>query len=972
MALATVLVLASAPVCRADQAAGVRFDLPQGSLVGALQRFSEQSGLQLVYEQAVVASKTTAQLKGRFTTAIALDRLLRGTHLQWHFINAGTVAIARAQGPVEPAARAAAPIRPHAAQGDVVEMTDIDIFADRRWLANTISNSAFGFNKALLETPRSISFVGEEAIDAFGLSAVEDLARIAPGVFTTTRFGIQGSVDVRNVPADTYFRGMKRLTLQGHGRSVLAALDSIEVVGGPPSPLYGMGKIGGYTNVMPKSGRAQSGRYMPQTQGYVQAIGGQYDRREVSFGVGGPLNVLQDRGSQGGYYLYGLVENSNSYAESVPVRQQLFQAAADIDDFVGRFRLETGINYQNSRTAGALIGRLDQELVDSGRYVSGAPLANLDLDGNGSIDYLETQTASPVRGTLAAGNQPLTQTWAWPRDSSGTPLRFDAFPKIAGIPQTMYDYLVAHPEADPTGLLRQQGVGGPLPISGAVPLGLALDPRTVHYSALDPRHSSAFERLSEAQFVTAYVDLIRDLDPDLTIKNQLFYDSMVQHKLSDQPFNQLQNVHVLEDKLTLTRRINGLPTWLRINSLFSLNLRDTVSSGRTTANDYGNHRSDAMAATWNETPGGLTANSTFHGSSFPWVSIYRTEFSELGSGALLDIDLPRDVNILLGGRFDASHARNTDFPGRFDGNIGTSAQPGAYLSSTDTAAAWDSGTSWTISVSRTLPHGLHPYLTLARSSIMLDGNNNSLSNATILAGHVGVAKLKEAGVKASVLNDSLLMSFSYYDQGRTEVSEGDNSALLSAYASATTTHGWQSEIRWAPFRNLLFSFYALHQQTNYTPNVGGVMQVDAAHLGFMDVVDARGNVVYPASAFLYGGRVRLILPDDLTEYSKKQGNPDEQAALSAIYQRSNGLGFVFKGNYLSSTCSGRLCLVRLPSSVVFDAGVFMELPRWNVKLDVFNLTNRHYFRARTGDTLGDVIAQAMPGRRWQITAKYKF
>ena len=83
---------------------------------------------------------------------------------------------------------------------------------------------AFGFSKTLLETPRAVSLISSEMIDKLSLSAVEDLVRVVPGVFTTTRFGIQGGIDVRNVPADTYFRGMRRVSLQGNARSVLAAM----------------------------------------------------------------------------------------------------------------------------------------------------------------------------------------------------------------------------------------------------------------------------------------------------------------------------------------------------------------------------------------------------------------------------------------------------------------------------------------------------------------------------------------------------------------------------------------------------------------------------------------------------------------------------------------------------------------------------------------------------------------------------
>ncbi|HRE04839.1 MAG TPA: hypothetical protein PKX00_04465, partial [Opitutaceae bacterium] len=55
---------------------------------------------------------------------------------------------------------------------------------------------AFGFSKTLLETPRSVSLISAETIDRMSLTAVEDLARVVPGVFTPTRFGYQGGIDV--------------------------------------------------------------------------------------------------------------------------------------------------------------------------------------------------------------------------------------------------------------------------------------------------------------------------------------------------------------------------------------------------------------------------------------------------------------------------------------------------------------------------------------------------------------------------------------------------------------------------------------------------------------------------------------------------------------------------------------------------------------------------------------------------------
>lgn len=965
---------------RAEDAPPTWLHIAASSLAEALRQLAQQTAVQLVYEQRLVASRTTRGLDAALTVPQAMDRLLAGTSLQWRFVDPGTIAIYRAEG--RPAVQTAEG-RPAsgARTADVSVMPDIEVTAPAGWWMQS-SSEALGFARPLIETPRSVTSVNGEAIDLFGLSAVEDLLRIVPGVFTTTRFGVQGSVDIRAVPADSYFRGMKRLTLQGHGRSVLAAMDSIEVVAGPPPPIYGLGKIGGYTNVVPKSGRASTGRYLEEDEGFAQLILGSYDRREVSFGVGGPVPRQWSGGRDGGFYVYGLVEDSGSFTDGVPVQQKLLQAATSIDDFLGGFRLETGINVQQSVTAGALIGRLTQALVDHGTYLGGTPLVNLDTDGNGRIGYVEMAHASPVAGALSANNQPLNQVFAWPVDGEGKPLPLGSFPVVPGIPKTLYDYLQAHPEADPTGALRAQGVGGPVPLSGSVPIGMALDPRTVHYGRLDPHRSPAFERRLDAVFGTAYFDLIDDADPARTRRNQLFFDGMDQYKSSNQPFSQVQKVLVMEDKFTATRQPDWHPAGLALSTLWTANLRNTISLGRMTLADYGNHRGDALDPNWRSDTGGMTPNTTFSSSNeypgleddgLPWASIYRTQYLEAGAGGMLELTMPRAGGVLtLGARYDVSYARNTNYAGRFNYNTGTAASPGAFYATDDTASGWDGGTTWSVSYSQPLPGGLRPYATFAHASVLLDGNNNTLANSVIQNGHVGSASLKELGIKGAWLSGSLSGSASAFEQGRIDVDSDDDVNVLNAYATATTTRGWQAELRWSPSRRSFVSAYAVRRRTRYTPNVGGTMQVDARALGFRDVLDADGNVVYPAEAFLYGGRARIALPDGMPQYAVKQGNPETQLGLAALQAFASGWGLTLRSNYLSSTCSGRLCLVHLPSSLVTDVGAFVSLARTELKLDVFNVGNVGYFRARTGDTLGDVIAQAVPGRRWQITAKIRF
>jgi iron complex outermembrane receptor protein len=274
-------------------------------------------------------------------------------------------------------------------------------------------------------------------------------------------------------------------------------------------------------------------------------------------------------------------------------------------------------------------------------------------------------------------------------------------------------------------------------------------------------------------------------------------------------------------------------------------------------------------------------------------------------------------------------------------------------------------------VSHGLPGHVRPYVTMSRASVALDGNNNALTNAVIDAGHVGEAELREAGIKVSTLENKLFMTAAAYRQTRV-TDNTDPQAVIGAYATSTLTRGAELEVKWVPVPNSLLSLYAMRQETTFAPNSGGALLVDARTLGFEDVRDAAGNVIYPAEAFLYGGRSRIVLPADMRQFATKQGNPRTQLGLSTQYQLRNGLGVTLSGNYFSSVGSGRLRAVRLPDAHVVDAGLFWDASGWHLKLDVLNLLDARYFRARTGDALGDPLAQAMPARHWQLTLKHAF
>ena len=875
------------------------------------------------------------------------------------------------------------------AEEDVTQLSDIEVTQDPlRALSQEPSASSFGFSKPLLETPRTVSFVSEEQIALLGIASVDDLTRVVPGVYTNRRWGYQGGVDIRGTSADIYFRGMKRLQLQGHARTSLSGMDGIEIVKGPPSPIYGMGRIGGYMNLTPKAGRAKTGAYLQDAQGFVEVISGSWDHAEASFGIGGPLG-LKDK--SGGYYLYGLIEDSGSWVEPVNVKQKILQGASSIDHFIGPFRLEFGGQYQNSNTAGAYMNRATQALIDHGTYVTGTPLVNLDSNGDGEIGFRETHLNSPVRGNVIAGNQPLSQRFNWPTIAGTTTLQTfdgtDGFDKVPGIPVTMLNYLIAHPEINcpAANYMRTLPAGGPLPISGQLPVGFVLNPCNVGTTQVNPRRG-AYEKEQDAQVSLAFLDLVYDPTPDFTVKNQMFYDRLETWKNSQLPYGETQSIWALEDKITVTKRIPAdvLPKWLSINSLASINHRITSAWIGSGGGDF-DFRNDVMAG-----DGHLIANASFwnnredasYATGAPRTSDLESKYTETGVGVLFDVDLFRKTNLIMGARFDWAHAEATD-RARFSETC-TAASPclsasaatglvGMYLPAA-TSEGSDKGPSWSVSLSQQLPFGLRPYFTIGKASIVLDGANNTLDRSTVDApgGFIGQAKIKEVGVKASLFGDKVLVTTAGFDQVRTDVSNPLD-PTAAADVTSTKTRGVEAEIKWVPTRDLFFSAYGVHQTVEYIFATTANIEMTGRQLGFQDVLDpATGAVLYPAEAFVYGGRLQVVLPAALrSQYLKKNGNPVTQLGLNASYQITRRFGLNIGANRFSSIPVTRIGTMQIPAAKLLNIGATWEGNGWKLQFNGNNILDERYYRPRNGDTVAGLVS-SMPGRGWTLGLKHDF
>lgn len=159
------------------------------------------------------------------------------------------------------------------------------------------------------DTPFSISIIDKNFIKDTGAKNIQDALQYTSGV-TSGIFGSDTRGDfasVRGLDSSTYLDGLR----QGYGyynsvRTNTYALESIEVLKGPSSMLYGQGDIGGIINLTSKLPKEQAA-------GEIWAQYGTFNRKQFAIDATGPLtedNTLL-------YRFVGLVRDSETQVDHV-------------------------------------------------------------------------------------------------------------------------------------------------------------------------------------------------------------------------------------------------------------------------------------------------------------------------------------------------------------------------------------------------------------------------------------------------------------------------------------------------------------------------------------------------------------------------------------------------------------------------------------------------------------------------------
>ena len=799
---------------------------------------------------------------------------------------------------------------------------ELVVTGDLRSLPGENVESVFGFQKSLLELPRSASTVSWEQIERFNIKDIDELVALAPGTFTQSFFGVAGALDVRGTPGETYFRGIRRLDNPGNYPTPIGAADRIDIVRGPASPIFGPSKIGGYLNFTPKSARADSGQYLAENEGAISFTTGSWDKSIITAEVGGPGEVF---GKDFGFYIYGEVEDSGSYYDNSATEQTLFQASFDMD-VNDQLRIQFGGQYHDFK-GNQIAGwnRVTQDLIDHGTYVTGNPTP-LDTNGDGSISHQE----------FDVDNDGFTDL---------NPFRFD-FLGLSTDPNCPFGALCP---PSPDSLSDLEILIGPSTL-------LNLDPSTVGTAKIDGSDVLvAPDDTLENEDYVFYFDIIWTFDNGMELILQLHDESYDNLNENAYGFSQFHETWVIEDKLVLSGKweTEGVVTQWQL----SPSIRHTDFDH---GDDYTNEYFDRRDLTGPSTA--LDRRLLATRIDDDYTEYYTGEYTNLGIAGMVDVTFDFGLNIVAGLRWDTIDMESKQ---PFDkllfassNNFCNPATAADYDADCGNALEADDdvdGESWTISVSWETPIGIRPYVTASEQSTLIAGQGaelvtNNIRDDTIF----DTSELLEFGVKGSLLEDNLYFALSYYEQERTDLS------TQSIVTNQTTeTEGYEFELRWAVTDRLLM--------TAGWSNIE-VINLASQDAGFRFSFIGADDLPNIAPEALYGGTLGGFVASD----PRRAGMPENIFSVTGTYDFTENFAGHFSVIQADEVDSGYSGSVELPDYTLVNLGFVYQTDQWLLGVNAKNITDEEYFRSNFPNLFGGTIVLPELPRHFAATLQYTF
>jgi TonB-dependent siderophore receptor len=318
------------------------------------------------------------------------------------------------------------PPRPDANQPVELEPVLVEGHAEEGLKAD-LQTGATKMPLSLRETPQSVSVITRESLDVRQVFNLQQALELSAGVTQYSgngpfagqpSFGFNQTT-IRGIDIDSIYDFRDDGFVSGSFFSVpdLAIFDSIEVVKGPNSVLYGRGSVGGLINRVRK-------KPLAERRAEVELSGGAYDTYRADVDVTGPL--LASKSLRG--RVVGVYEDSGSFVDGPETQRTVLAPSLAFDLAAGTRMLVQALHQSEDIVPNT--GTPLRPVRDANGGITGYAAPNISRHQYNGVVTHEPYTWK-VQSALAQLEQQLGDRWlATLRLSSSnidTPIRVDAY-----------------------------------------------------------------------------------------------------------------------------------------------------------------------------------------------------------------------------------------------------------------------------------------------------------------------------------------------------------------------------------------------------------------------------------------------------------------------------------------------------------------------------------------------------------------
>lgn len=794
--------------------------------------------------------------------------------------------------------------------------TEIVVTADRAGLLEKKPTSTvFGLKKPLIETPRSASFISDVTLQRYGVETIDDFVAVSPSSYTASFYGVPGELNIRGTLSENYFQGFKLVENRGTYTTPIGDAAQIDIVRGPPSPLYGPGKVGGFLDFIPKSAKSEGLR---GPTGAIEATVGGYGKFDANGQFGAPVKLGV---AEGGIYVYGEIDNGGSYYEGVHPQHELGEISLTYD-LPGAWAISADALVYHAtgdvQTAGW--NRLTQALVDHRTYVTGV---NTTLAASPGAGYLTPDQASP--GAFG-------------------PYPFNYSAVGAGLFAAYFGGPITTPAAFN---LNSAGAGGTVTLSR----------RKVDITPYD---------FSRTTTPTVVLGLTKSFADDSALKLQLFYNGLENQRFVSYGYPAWFRANAYEARLSYDFKREALGGLVSADTIVGASYRgyqgrdmQSYNSGLIAVDrrdlSVGGTPTDTLCDPFTK---GVT-NDQVPSGCIGWENDVHSRQHDEGVFVTTDISLARRLDLTVGGRYDAYQVSSSDTGILASYDYPKTATPGSTLSASKGAG------SYSVSLSYKLGWGLMPYATYALDNALEVQQAGDLQPQQIASGGwLSQSDLTEGGIKFQLLHKTLVGALDAYRQNRTQLTG------LNTVSQRTQSTGVELEVRYLASKNLSFTLAADSQHTE-------VLGPDTSTTYIPAYVVCGANPACELSS--WGGAYLVYnfssLPGRAGNYSQST-IPHSVVSLYGNYISDDHgwgrAGLTLGATYVSKTSGTVQNAITYPAYTLVNASAFYQKGPYEVAVNVDNLFDQFYVTANSDPTYANVAALPGVGREWRLTVKRKF